>query len=99
MYDTQEYAREIEGQSASTGGALDQPAGDLSGTKEGGRARFRAQAFVFADVEVDANRVPWVWQMVGALARGGELHVAAWLGEVEEPWAVRLERLAGALAG
>ena len=54
---------------------------------------------MFADVEVPAERVGWVRQMVRALARAEEFRVAAWLVGEEEAVAVRLERLAGSLAG
>ena len=55
---------------------------------------------MFAHVEVPGERAGWVRQVVRALARAEEFRVAAWLVEEEvEAVAVRLERLAGALAG
>jgi hypothetical protein len=67
----------------------------------GARVRRWEGAFVFAEVEVPGERAGFVRQMVRALGRSEEdgLHVAAGLLEEEEPMAVRLERLVGALAG
>ena len=65
----------------------------------GARARWWEGAFVFAPVEVTAERAPCVRLMGRAVWRGGEVHVAAWMPEGEEAWGVRGGRLVEAMAG